>query len=178
MTQTRLASPQSHVCFSRPRHGGWLRVVFDKGVCTITDPKSGFCLVSKFLKDLGHGARLFRIDHTAHVATTAAQLGDDASLWHQRFGHIGISSLKNIGDHLDDAPSSLQNVAKSSPSSLQNVAKSSPPFLQNVANSSPATICTPCMQGQQTKLPRPSATSIRSTQLIQLVHCDLCGPMQ
>src|SRR5579859_5886485 len=34
------------------------------------------------------------------------------------------------------------------------------------------------MQGQQTKLPRPSATSIRSTQVIQLVHCDLCGPMQ
>src|SRR5579859_1905169 len=40
-----------------------LRVVFDKGVCTITDPKSGFRLVSKFLKDLSHGARLFRIQH-------------------------------------------------------------------------------------------------------------------
>src|SRR5579859_418747 len=143
-----------------------LHVVFDKGVCTITDPKSGFCLVSKFLKDLRHGAKLFRI-HTAHIATTAAQLGDDTSLWHQRLGHIGITSLKNIGDHLDDSPLSLQNVAKSSPL-----------LLQNIANSSPATICTPCMQGKQTKLPHPSATSIPSTQVLQLVRCDLCGPMQ
>src|SRR5579859_5943595 len=117
MTQTRLASPQSHVCFSRPRHGGWLRVVFDKGVCTITDPKSGFCLVSKFLKDLSHGARLFRI-HTAHVATTTAQLADDASLWHQHLRHIGITSLKNIRDHLDDSPPSLQNVANPSPATI------------------------------------------------------------
>src|SRR5579859_4290779 len=83
--------------------------------------------------------KLFGI-HMAHVATTAAQLGDDTSLWHQRLRHIRITSLRNISDHLDD----------------------SPPSLQNVANSSPATICTPCMQGKQTKLPRPSATSISS----------------
>src|SRR5579859_3228984 len=143
-----------------------LRVVFDKGVCTITDPRSGFCLVSKFLKDLGHNTKLFRI-HTAHVATTAAQLGDDTSLWHQRLRYIGITSLKNIGDHLDDSPLSLQNVAKSSPL-----------LLQNIANSSPATICTPCMQAKQMKLPCPSATSIPSTQVLQFVHGILLAQMQ
>jgi hypothetical protein len=36
--------------------------------------------------------------------------------------------------------------------------------------------CEPCIIGKHTRAPHPSSLTSKSTQLLELVHCDLCGP--
>ena len=40
----------------------------------------------------------------------------------------------------------------------------------------PLTRCEPCIFGKQARLPAPTSSTPRSTELLQLIHVDICGP--
>jgi transposase InsO family protein len=75
---------------------------------------------------------------------------NDTYLWHQRMGHLNFSDMDKI-------PSCTTGV-KLSPSN------------QNIT-------CVSCIQGKQTRQPFPSEGS-RATELLEVIHSDVCGPMQ
>lgn len=73
--------------------------------------------------------------------------------WHRRLGHINASDLRK-----------LQNGAAEgiSVDDKCDTGKSS---------------CVVCCEGKQTRLPFPTSTS-RSQEVLELIHTDLCGPME
>ena len=76
---------------------------------------------------------------------------DDSTTWHTRLGHIGAESLKTMM-----RKELLIGLPKLS------VEKET---------------CTTCLLGKQTRRPFPSATSYRASQVLELIHGDLCGPI-
>lgn len=77
---------------------------------------------------------------------------NDCVLWHRRMGHLNFSDINKL-------PECAEGVH---------------PFSDK--NKGPIT-CTTCLSGKQTRLPFNNIGS-RSSQPLQLVHTDLCGPME
>jgi hypothetical protein len=78
-----------------------------------------------------------------------AKVTETMDLWHHRMGHIGEAATKNL-------IKSVKGV-------------SFPPGDQ-------LSKCEPCIIGKHARTPHPSSLTHKSTQLLELVHCDLCGP--
>ena len=76
-----------------------------------------------------------------------------ANLWHQRLGHLNIHQLKEI-------------VQKEIATGIR---------LPKKANLS---FCEGCVEGKMHRKPFKPVGEIRSTRRLQLVHSDVCGPMQ
>jgi hypothetical protein len=70
-------------------------------------------------------------------------------LWHHRMGHIGEAATKNL---------------------LQSVKGVKFPPGDSLSK------CEPCIIGKHARTPHPSSLTHKYTQLLELVHCDLCGP--
>ena len=76
-------------------------------------------------------------------------------LWHRRFGHLGYDNLaklqsKQMVDGLDVTADDFKAAGSG--------------------------VCEPCISAKQTRLPSPQSAS-DSSQPLQLLHMDLCGPM-
>ena len=69
-------------------------------------------------------------------------------LWHRRLGHIGIKRLKNL--HANGLLESLD---------YESLGASEP-----------------CLMGKMTKIPY-SGTMERATDLLEIIHTDVCGPV-
>ena len=69
-------------------------------------------------------------------------------LWHCRLGHIGVKRMKNL--HSDGLLESLDYESLDA--------------------------CEPCLMGKMTKTPF-SGTMERATNLLEIIHTDVCGPM-
>lgn len=77
---------------------------------------------------------------------------DDSTTWHARLGHIGAESLKTM--MIKELVIGLPKLS---------VEKET---------------CTTSLLGKQTRRrPFPSATSYRASQVLELIHGDLCGPI-
>ena len=74
---------------------------------------------------------------------------ESMDLWHHRMGHIGKAATRNL---------------------LKSVKGISFPPGDTLSK------CEPCIIGKHTHTPHPSSSTPKSTQLLKLVHCDLCGP--
>jgi hypothetical protein len=70
-------------------------------------------------------------------------------LWHHRMGHIGEDATKSL---------------------LRSVKGVSFPPGDRLSK------CEPCIIGKHARTPHPSSTTHSATALLELVHCDLCGP--
>ena len=79
------------------------------------------------------------------------ELEEGSQLWHNRFGHLSYSGLKTL--------SSKQMV-----NGLPNVKV-------------PREICTHCLVGKQHRKPMPRKSLWRASNKLQLVHADICGPI-
>jgi hypothetical protein len=77
--------------------------------------------------------------------------GDSAKLWHQRFGRLNVSSLKQLA--------SKQMVKGLS--------------YDVVAND--MALCEPCIQGKHHRSPFPCTGGKRAQELLGLIHSDVCG---
>lgn len=73
-------------------------------------------------------------------------------LWHYRLGHPSMRKLQQLVN--------------------QGLASGIPKFSVHKENH-----CEPCIFGKQEKQPHPASTS-RTTGLLDLVHMDICGPME
>ena len=69
-------------------------------------------------------------------------------LWHCRLGHIGVKRMKKL--HIDGLLESLDYESLGT--------------------------CEPCLMGKMTKTPF-SGTMERATDLLEIMHTDVCGPM-
>eukprot|EP00170_Pyropia_yezoensis_P005576 contig_22655_g5592 len=83
----------------------------------------------------------------------AASGTPSAELWHRRFAHLGALTLDRTarvvtGMHIDAAGITRLREA----------------------------VCPPCTEGKMTRAPFP-ATRSKTTEPLQLVHTDVCGPM-
>ena len=80
---------------------------------------------------------------------------ESAEIWHRRFCHAGYENLARLAEG---------NLVK-------GMHVSAAKFREKVD-----TVCEPCVQGKQTRLPFSDSDS-RSKQPCELVHMDVCGPM-
>lgn len=84
------------------------------------------------------------------IANVAMNFHETSSLWHMRFGHLNFKGLKLLVDR--DIVKGMPNVAE-----LKN--------------------CEDCIVGKSVRQPFQSRKVWRATDVLQLVHPDVCGPM-
>ena len=91
-------------------------------------------------------------DESALVSKAA----ETAALWHRRFGHLGYENLARM---VTD-------------SMVTGISVSASEFSEGSKR-----VCEPCVMAKQHREPFPQSSS-SSTQPLQLVHMDVCGPIQ
>lgn len=75
----------------------------------------------------------------------------DSATWHARFGHVGTDTMKMMMNK--EMITGMPNIS---------VEKET---------------CASCLMGKQTRASFPKATTYRASQVIELIHADLCGPI-
>ena len=84
------------------------------------------------------------------IKTKRVRVNNDSDifLWHCRLGHIGVKRMKKL--HADGLLESLDYESLGT--------------------------CEPCLMGKMTKTPF-SGSMERATDLLEIIHTDVCGPM-
>jgi len=88
--------------------------------------------------------------HIAPLSDVAAVAS--LQLWHERLGHVNMAGIKQMIKHHD----------------IDGLKCASMAFKD---------VCEPCVYGKAAMTPMPSSGGGRVTKRLQLVHCDLGGPM-
>lgn len=128
------------------QHRG-LKVLFQDDECRVYHGEKCCLLTSKM-----SGNKLFPISVSALLAECfQAASGDLTYLWHCRYGHLNMKSLKTL-------------MHKEMVTGLGNIEDSTQ-------------ICTACMSGKQHRESVPKASNWRATKPLELVHSDICGPI-
>jgi hypothetical protein len=125
------------------------KVEFDAGACVIKN-RSGAVIGQTVMDN-----NLYRLKaKTLPVAEVAAAVSTvDAKTLHERFGHLGEQNLeKLVKQELVDGLPKLESF------SVQP--------------------CDGCLAGKQHRHPFSTEEAERAKQTLQLIHTDLCGPMQ
>ncbi|UYV78459.1 hypothetical protein LAZ67_16001473 [Cordylochernes scorpioides] len=78
---------------------------------------------------------------------------NSSEIWHNRFGHLNFDDLRKL---------QRENLVNGLP---KGEFKS-------------ITSCETCIRGKQTRLPFPEVSLTKSTEPLQLIHSDICGPMR
>ena len=88
--------------------------------------------------------------HNHNIEAKRCKVNNDSAtyLWHCRLGHIGVKRMKKL--HTDGLLESLDYESLGT--------------------------CEPCLMGKMTKTPF-SGTMERATNLLEIIHTDVCGPM-
>ena len=88
--------------------------------------------------------------HIHSIEAKRCRVDNDSAtyLWHCRLGHIGVKRMKKLHSH---------------------------GLLESLDYESLGT-CEPCLMGKMTKTPF-SGTMERATKLLEIIHTDVCGPM-
>ncbi|RVX23984.1 Retrovirus-related Pol polyprotein from transposon TNT 1-94 [Vitis vinifera] len=76
---------------------------------------------------------------------------DQARLWHLRYGHLSFNDLKTLQQ--------------------KRLVNGLPQF------QAPLKVCEDCLVGKQRRNPFPKESTWRASQILQLVHADICGPI-
>ena len=123
------------------------------------------CAVSKGDQAIAEGVYRDRLYHLSGKVvtpppTSRALVGAISThsakvqLWHQRLGHL-------------------------SESSMQNLIKSYAVHGMNLSpNEVSLSLCEGCIQGKQHRAEFPSSSTSKASELLELVHSDICGPMR
>ena len=125
-------------------------VQFGRSRCWIRDGRR---------KLLGMGSlvgSLYELDCTPASKQQACIVSDhqtQLNLWHQRYGHLNEHQLKEIGRG-------------------ELVTGASIPYTSTLS------FCEACVKGKMFRKPFKPMGEIRSTRKLELVHSDVCGPMQ
>lgn len=95
--------------------------------------------------------KLYVMDTSSEVVhLTSSSQNDSTYLWHLRMGHLNVTDVKKLPVYTDGVTLSEDT--------------------SNVT-------CTQCMEGKQARLPFNHVGS-RATRPLELIHSDLCGPME
>ncbi|GAB1869619.1 Gag-pol polyprotein [Camponotus japonicus] len=95
--------------------------------------------------------KLYKLDFCEKMeSANVCTVSEDAELWHKRLGHISNNGLKKVLNITDGIKIDKED----------KVSK----------------LCRYCVEGKQTKLPHKQ-DRVRAKRPLQLIHSDLCGPM-
>ena len=109
-------------------------------------------------KLLGMGSiadKLYQLDcelATVERASVVQQQTNDVDLWHQRLGHVS--------------------------GRLTDMSRNKSVTGVNIPTTAKLAFCEGCVEGKMHRKPFKSVGEIRSTRRLELVHSDVCGPMQ
>jgi hypothetical protein len=122
-------------------------VEFDKDGCKVNDARG--VVVAQAQKD----KNLYLLNVKVHKDAThiANSLEESAMLWHERFGHLNMASLKELDAMVDG---------------------------MNLKEVSLHHICEGCVKGKHQRTSFPKDGTKRTSQLLKIVHIDVCGPMK
>ena len=127
----------------------------DKAVVYFDDEK---CVVSKGGKNytIGHfiGNKLYKLNNRREYASIAKT--SSAELWHQRLGHLNYDSVDRL------AKGEIATGMRSKQVTPEETVK----------------VCEPCALGKMHRESFPKQSNTKSTKVLELIHTDLCGPME
>lgn len=122
-------------------------ILFDDGVCIIKDKKSGQITAKVSMAK----NKMFPLEVSMIENYAMIANGDsETQLWHLRYGHLNINGLKLLRE-------------KEMVFGL--------PKLESLV------FCEGCVYGKQSRKPFPVGKAWRASKCLELVHADLCGPM-
>ena len=84
-------------------------------------------------------------------ANIAEEASEKIDLWHRRLAHVNVRQLRQLTANADGIDLPLDGKQS---------------------------FCEACVQGKMHRLPHPPLKDIKSTERLQLVYTDVCGPMQ
>lgn len=97
--------------------------------------------------------RTFQVDiKAAEIQCLAAVNSSDSWLWHARFGHLNFRSLNQLG--------------------VKQMVKGLPEV------EVPEKVCGGCLISKQSRNSFKSHLPMRSTNVLEVVHSDVCGPFE
>ncbi|XP_069361062.1 uncharacterized protein [Maniola hyperantus] len=89
--------------------------------------------------------------YNSYVSALNTIADNSFRLWHQRLGHLSFNYMKILRDEM------AEGINFKDPEEVQ---------------------CVSCLKGKQTKLPFPKKKAKRATEILELVHSDVCGPIE
>lgn len=122
-------------------------VIMRKGCCQVIHPEKG--LIAQVTMTTN---RMFPL-HIQHAIQTCyiMKMSDISWLWHMRYGHLNFNGLKTLQQ-------------RSLVTGLPHI-------------TCPTRVCEECVVGKQHRNPFPIAGAWRAKKILQLVHSDICGPI-
>ena len=97
--------------------------------------------------------KMYYLDYEAENEANVASNVEGLKLWHQRFGHANQGSLKKMVDK-----GMVNGISINKQEELG--------------------FCEACVEGKEHRDPFPAIGEIRTSQVLDLIHSDVCGPMQ
>lgn len=113
------------------------------------------CLIRNSLGDIVAEAELVNNAYKLTVQNEACLLSSpttDGETWHRRLGHLNSTDMNKMKQGLVSGMNYPDKFVTSK------------------------TSCQVCCEGKQSRLPFPTGT--RATEMLQIVHSDICGPME
>ena len=130
-------------------------VFFEKDTCTVRGQNNQTMIQAALHEGLFNFKNQYvasdKLDGTAMLAVSK----ETPQLWHRRFGHLGYDNLARL-------PSMVMGM---------NLNES------DIKKAAHPKVCEPCIMSKQHRLSFPSS-STKPTKPLELVHMDVCGPMQ
>ena len=138
---------------SRLTHNGMI-VTFTKNQCRISYEDNRMIAIS--IRDLSDLYRLTsrRLNDRVSANASAKVNNSDTKLWHARLGHLNTEAMQRLvrKQMVDGLPSALPTTDIG--------------------------VCEGCALGKSHRTAMPKHGTSRTTRLLELVHTDICGPMQ
>ena len=120
------------------------------------DFEGNVCRISRNSKLLAVGemqGKLYILKTVPDEHLNIAKDNTDMQLWHCRFGHLGMDNVSKLVK---------SKMVKGMDCNVKAERKS---------------VCEPCVMGKQHRTPYPKGVSTRATEVFEVVHSDVCGPM-
>ncbi|RVW94747.1 Retrovirus-related Pol polyprotein from transposon TNT 1-94 [Vitis vinifera] len=123
-------------------------ILFDGATCVINDKKSDQIIV-----DVRMAAnKLFPLEVSSiEKHALVVKETSESNLWHLRYGHLNVKGLKLL---------------------------SKKEMVFGLPKIDSVNVCEGCIYGKQSKKPFPKGRSRRASSCLEIIHADLCGPMQ
>ncbi|GJR46733.1 retrovirus-related pol polyprotein from transposon TNT 1-94 [Tanacetum coccineum] len=126
-----------------------LEILKRGGACKIYHPEKGLILEIPMAKNMMF--KFFAVAQAKKETCFNSSMKDRARLWHRRYGHLSFNGL---------------NLLKQ---------KEMVRGLPHLGTSS--SVCEDCLVGKQQRNPFPQESTWRASQVLELLHADICGPI-
>lgn len=127
-----------------------LHVSFTKSECIVTNDEGQELMKGERSKD---NCYMWIPEHTSQHTKSYTAREDQVELWHKKLGHLNLKSMKKIIK--EEAIRGIPNLKIEE-----------------------GRICGECQIGKQTKVPHKKLQHLVTSDILQLLHMDLMGPMQ